>query len=438
MKHGLRTYRLPLLAAASMVLALVLWIAWSWQGYSERTLDWRRQRAQETFDTLNAVIAAMSNGILTDWKQVEGVLASIIRDSRTQFVEVRARHGQLVRAGELMEGLATADMSAVQGERATPSGLVIWGPLRPVTVSSTWTEALNASRPNLGLWPASNLTLVLGVSARAENFASSWFWQRQGPLFGAALVCVLAVTAVWIAGIRRRVLAEELAAERIRGAHLEELALAAAGLAHETKNPLGLIMGMAQRIAADPHVPDHSRAMLEHIMDEVDKATSRLGNFMNFARQRTANLTVAHAKALCAEVAEILGPDFEAGGVDLALSVPDAIILADPDLLRQILVNLLLNSLHASPPDTTVTIRLAPQGRRFTLAVADQGQGIAAELLPDIFKPYITGSPSGHGLGLAIVKRLVEAQGWRIQAASTPGQGATMTITGIKAAREQT
>ena len=47
MKHGLRTYRLPLLAAASMVLALVLWIAWSWQGYSERTLDWRRQRAQE-------------------------------------------------------------------------------------------------------------------------------------------------------------------------------------------------------------------------------------------------------------------------------------------------------------------------------------------------------------------------------------------------------
>lgn len=433
MTHVLRIYRLPLLTSISMILVLVLWVLWSWQGYSERTLDWRTQRAQETFDTLNAVIAAMSDGLLTDWKQVESVLGSIIRDSRTQFVEVRARHARLVRTGEAMDG---ADITGARGELSTPSGLVLWGPLRPVKVSSSWTEALNASRPSLGLWPVSNLTLVLGVSTRAENFASSWFWQRQGPIFGAALVCVLAVTAVWIAGIRRRVLAGELAAERIRGAHLEELSLAAAGLAHETKNPMGLIMGMAQRIAADPRIPDSSRVMLEHIMDEVDKATSRLGAFLSFAKQRTPNLTAVNAASLCAEVAEVLGPDFEAGGVRLALSTPARRILADPDLLRQILVNLLLNSVHASGPDTVVTIRLKGQGRRLTLDVTDQGRGIAPDLLPNIFKPYITGSPSGHGLGLAIVKRLVEVQGWRIQAASTPGQGATMTITGIKAARE--
>lgn len=435
MKHGPRIYRLPLLAAGGMILILALWGSWSWLGYAERSLEWRRQRAQETFDTLNAVIAAMSNGILTDWRQVEGVLGSIIRDSRTQFVEVRSRHGRLAFAGIALDSMDWANTTDIQGERFLPSGLIIWGPLRPVQ-ASTWIEALNSSRPTLGLWPTSSLTLVLGMTARDENFASSWFWQRQGPIFGAALVCILAVTAVWIAGRRRRVLAGELAAERLRNAHLEELSLAAAGLAHETKNPLGLIMGMAQQIAADPRIPAHSRSMLEHIMDEVDKASSRLGNFMSFARQRTASLESVNAASLCREVAEVLRPDFEAGGVRLELAIFPAIIRADPNLTRQILVNLLLNSLHASDPGTTTTIRLQPQGRRATLVVADQGRGVPADLLPEIFKPYVTGSPSGHGLGLAIVKRLVEAQGWRIQAASAPDQGTTMTISGIKITRE--
>lgn len=83
-------YRIPVLTALTLILALGIWILWSWQGYSERSLDWRRQRAQDSFATLNAVIASMSNGELTDWKQVETVLTSIIRGSRTLFVVVRA------------------------------------------------------------------------------------------------------------------------------------------------------------------------------------------------------------------------------------------------------------------------------------------------------------------------------------------------------------
>jgi hypothetical protein len=93
MKQATRSiYRAPLLAAAAMILALSLWGLWSWQGYSDRSLEWRRQRAQETFQTLNAIIATMSNGVLTDWQQIERVLASITRDSRTAFVVVEASH----------------------------------------------------------------------------------------------------------------------------------------------------------------------------------------------------------------------------------------------------------------------------------------------------------------------------------------------------------
>lgn len=277
-------------------------------------------------------------------------------------------------------------------------------------------------------------SMYLGYTGSVQNL--SWFWERQSYVFVSAFVCILAVTAWWIASIRRRILSDQLAAERTRISHLEELGLAAAGLAHETKNPLGIIMGMAQQIADRPDIPEDSRVMLEHIMDEVDKATSRLGNFMSFARPYRPQPVATDVTALCTEITDILTPDFDAQGVRLRTDAAAVKILADGTMLRQILVNLLLNSLHASEPGTTVDILLVPRKRTYMLQVRDQGCGISPELLPEIFKPYTTGSATGHGLGLPIVRRLVEAHGWRIQAASTPGTGTTMTIYGLKPVTE--
>lgn len=433
MTHDTRISRTPLLAAAAMVLALVLWGLWSWQGYNERTRDLRRQRAQDSFQTLNAIIATMSNGELTDWKQIERVLTSITRDSRIAFVLVQGRYGRLLTTGEVPGFLMT---DSTKGEMATEGLHILWAPLQPAQLPASWAEAIESPQFGLGLWPKSNPVMYLGLRSRAETFATSWYWQRQAPIFGLALALILALTAAWIAGNRRRVLANELAAERVRSAHLEELGLAAAGLAHETKNPLGIIMGMAQQIAARRDIPEDSRVMLEHIMDEVDTTTSRLGNFMNFARQRTPRPRPVAVDRLCAELSDVMGPDFDLAGVGLEVDAPPASVLADESMLRQILVNLLLNSLHASPAGTGVRVRLERHGRRWRLSVEDQGAGIPPELLPNIFKPYVSGSASGHGLGLAIVRRLVDAHGWRIQAASTPGRGTTMTISGIATAEE--
>lgn len=428
-----RPYRIPLLVTAGMLLALCLWVFWSWRGYDERSQEWRHQRAQDTFETLNAVISSMSNGELTDWKQVESVLASIIRGSRTQFVVVQSRHGRLVETGTPPNFLMT---NSTRGEMSDGTILVLWAPLQPANIPSTWAEALDATHLGLGLWPRSNPVMYIGLREGAESFTSSWFWQRQAPTVGAALVCILAVTAVWIAGIRRRILTEALAAERLRSTHLEELGLAAAGLAHETKNPLGIIMGLAQQIATRPGIPADSQVMLEHIMDEVDKASSRLGNFMSFARQRTPDTGPVRLDHLCREIREVMQPDFESRGVELSIEVPRKTVVADRAMLRQILVNLLLNSLHASPAGTTTRVVLRPQGARLALTVEDQGHGIPPDLLPDIYKPYTSGSASGHGLGLAIVKRMVEAHGWRIQANSAPPRGTTMTILGIRQTKE--
>jgi signal transduction histidine kinase len=171
--------------------------------------------------------------------------------------------------------------------------------------------------------------------------------------------------------------------------------------------------------------------MLEHIIDQVDKTQARLGNFMTFARQRKINPTSLDAREMCAKMSEILRPDFDIVGVQLEMNCPALSILADEEMLRQVLVNLLLNSLHASSAGSKVTVRMDRKGKRAVLTVEDQGSGISPELLPNIFQPYVSGNSEGHGLGLAIVKRFVEEHGWTIGVDSQPNRGTVITISGI-------
>jgi signal transduction histidine kinase len=284
----------------------------------------------------------------------------------------------------------------------------------------------------------SDQTMVLGIGPPPD---------RQGPPppmrgISVTLVVVLlfvgASTVAWIMAIRSGLLAEQLEAERARRSHLEELGLAAAGLAHETKNPLGIIMGLSQQIARSPSVTPENRVMLGHIIDEVDRATARLGSFMTFAQQREVRMTALDARTVVTKVVEVLKPDFDSAGVSLAVDCPSVKVLADEEMLQQILVNLLLNSLSASSAGMRVTVAVERRGEAARITVADQGVGIAPELLPDVFKPYVSGRPDGHGLGLAVVKRFVEEQGWTVEVASQLQRGTTVTISGIQLSRPST
>jgi signal transduction histidine kinase len=282
----------------------------------------------------------------------------------------------------------------------------------------------------LGLWLGDvEPLMILGGDVRDHGYPRA-LSHVLGPLAIAVLLLTASVAA-WIMVIRSRLLTEQLRMERARSAHLEDLGLAAAGLAHETKNPLGIISGIAQQIAGDSEVPERSKAMLEAIIDEVDKSASRLGHFMTFAKHREIKAVPVDIHDLVHKIAKVLQPEFDAAGVKLKVSCASSLLLADEDMLRQILVNLLLNSLEASPEGGSVEVRTARLGPRVTLVVADQGRGIQPELLPDIFKPYVAGNANGHGLGLAIVKRFVEDHGWTIKAESQLNRGTVVTVSGM-------
>jgi two-component system sensor histidine kinase HydH len=112
---------------------------------------------------------------------------------------------------------------------------------------------------------------------------------------------------------------------------------------------------------------------------------------------------------------------------DLSQDVGD--VLMDADKIKQVLLNLYLNSLGAMESGGTLSIALFPQGNRMIrIDVSDTGKGIEERDLAHIFDPYFTTKPSGTGLGLAIVYRIIEAHDGEIRVKSKPGQGTTVSV----------
>ncbi len=252
-----------------------------------------------------------------------------------------------------------------------------------------------------------------------------------GLFFGCCGMTVLALA--WSYSTRNRNLQMRLSTAKEREDHSEELSLAAAGLAHETKNPLGIIRGLAQRIAEGDVDPEKIRGMARDIMEEADITTARLGDFMCYAKIREPEPAPVDIRELVQRMITLVSHEFEDADVALEAKTDDIILLADGEMLSQALMNLLLNSLRATEKGGRVVLSAKKASRSAALiAVSDTGRGIAPELLPNIFKPYMSRKAHGYGIGLAIVSKIVERSGWTIEVVSKIGEGTTITISGVK------
>jgi two-component system, NtrC family, sensor histidine kinase HydH len=423
-----RTYRVPMVATTLMIVALASWAWMDWQSLAEHVQEKERHRALGVSKMLSGALHALEENGRLRRAEIERILDHIIRDSPYQFVVIEQDGERVLQIGTIPAALPSSETESFAG------GIYLFS--RKIQLhgdgdgeQTTGAHTVSHESTGLGLRSGEQL-MILGGAVQDHGYPNA-ITHIFAPL-AAAILFLTASVATWIMAIRSRLLAEQLKTERARSAHLEDLGLAAAGLAHETKNPLGIISGIAQQIARNPDVPEQSRLMIETIIDEVDKSASRLGHFMTFAKQREVHAVRLDIGELAARIAEILQPEFDAAGVSLEVDCPLLTIVADEDMLRQVLVNLLLNSLQASPEGTRITVRMERQGSQASLVVADQGSGISPDLLPDIFKPYVAGNPDGHGLGLAIVKRFVEDHGWTISADSQLNRGTVITISGIR------
>ncbi len=208
-----------------------------------------------------------------------------------------------------------------------------------------------------------------------------------------------------------------------------------ANVSHELKTPLTSISGYAETILSDPPEPDTSRRFLQTIVSNARRMQRLVDDLLDLSRIESGRWQPEQEPVDIAATAQEVwtGLANRRGGrqVTFALEVaPDAaLVQADADGVRQVLTNLIDNSLRYTAPGGRIVCRTERLDGGVTLSVIDTGLGIAGDHLPRIFERFYRADPSrsreegGTGLGLAIVKHLVEAHGGRVWAESERGRG---------------
>ena len=215
--------------------------------------------------------------------------------------------------------------------------------------------------------------------------------------------------------------------------HLREMNLAAAGLAHETKNPLNIIRGLAQMISKQEEAPPAIREKSRGIVDEADRVTAQLNEFINYSRPREVRRAPVPLGSAVGEVVRALGYDLEEKALQLTVQPDLPRIEADEQLLRQALFNLLINATQALDRGGEIRVNATRSVENtLTLEISDNGPGVAPENQKEIFKPYFTTHQKGTGLGLAIVQQIVLAHGWEIECLPNQPRGALFRVSHIK------
>ena len=215
--------------------------------------------------------------------------------------------------------------------------------------------------------------------------------------------------------------------------HLKEMNLAAAGLAHETRNPLNIIRGMAQMLSKQADATGEIRDKARAIVEETDKVTAQLNEFINYSRTREVRRARLALNAISSEVLRALHYDLEEKKIRVESRGEPITIEADEQLLRQVLFNLLLNAVQAVPDAAEIQVVTGRQGpAEGFLEIRDTGAGVPPERRQEIFKPYFTMHEKGTGLGLAVVQQIVLAHGWEIECLPNEPRGAVFRITHLK------
>ncbi len=235
-------------------------------------------------------------------------------------------------------------------------------------------------------------------------------------------------------------LVEELRAkqeELVRSSQLAALGTFAAGIAHEFNNLLTALLGYAQLGLSSGDVSDKDEA-LEVALRACTRGQSITAGLLTFARRRDPKREPCQIDDLVFETVTLLQPEFAKVNVQIEQRLePLPTVVCDGGQIAQVLINLLTNARDAMREQGGGRITVSGQvvNGQLELAVQDTGVGIPAELLPQIFQPFVTtkgaiggSKTSGTGLGLAICHTIVESHGGTINVQSTLGKGTTMTI----------
>lgn len=215
---------------------------------------------------------------------------------------------------------------------------------------------------------------------------------------------------------------------------LAELGTLTGGLAHEIKNPLSTIQLNLQLAKEDlfPANPAHARLVnrLSLCEREAGRLRDTLDDFLRYAGKIELDRKPTDLNQLCEELVDFFYPQAQLQKVQLRLRPAEqaVVVNADQRLLKQAILNLILNGVQAMPQGGEMILSIRPNPNEAVISVIDTGTGISPDAVNRIFDAYYSTKKSGTGLGLAMTRRIAEEHGGSVSVTSEPGKGSDFQL----------
>ncbi len=224
----------------------------------------------------------------------------------------------------------------------------------------------------------------------------------------------------------------EKQAQLVEAEKLAAVGKLAAGIAHEINNPLTSVLTFSNLMLEQCPAEDKNRERLKLMVRETERARNIVRQLLNFGREIIIKPERISINRPVAEIVDSLKAQQAFQGIALAMNLKEPLpeVHADPAQIGQVVLNMLLNAIHAVTPPGSIEIATRANGRFVELVVSDSGKGIPPENLNKIFDPFFTTKEmtKGTGLGLAVSYGIIKKHGGDIEVASVEGKGTTFTV----------
>ncbi|MBN2321326.1 MAG: hypothetical protein JXR49_19760 [Acidobacteria bacterium] len=291
-------------------------------------------------------------------------------------------------------------------------------------------QALERARSSRGEEspPIAGWRIRIGLYSLDADFILRQAWILLA-VTGSAVV-VMVVMSLYLIRMLNRFL--ELKTRESAEAHLKSLGIMAASLAHEIRNPLGSMKGLTQLAQEQLPRAHETQAHLSTVVSEAERLERLVSDLLDFARPKEPQIGEFRFRDLVADIHGMLQTRFAASDVAFQYDSVDGSIALRSDAggIRQVLLNVLMNALDATPAGGTVTLRiLQDKGDGFiTIEVDDTGSGLGGRDAEDLFEPFVTTGTRGTGLGLTISRKVIESLKGTLTLTDNPQGGMRCTI----------
>lgn len=278
-----------------------------------------------------------------------------------------------------------------------------------------------------GYAPVRGMSFAVGVEADARFFSGLRRLRDSLFLIGAVSVASLAALGVFFARMQARLTRVFAALQRSES--LASMGRMTAGIAHEIRNPLGIIRATATRLKKQYDDPEEPDERFDYIAEEVDRLNMVLSRYLSFARDDPPQLEPLQLVPIVQRTLKLMEPEIQDANVQLETDLPEQCrVRGDAQRLQQLLLNLVLNSMQAMPQGGTLTVSLRNAETGVCLEVGDSGPGIPVLDRRRVFEPFFTTKEKGSGLGMTVVQRIAEQHHGEVRVDEGPTGGAHVRV----------